>query len=195
MGPPENFAPGTIYRSPRDDFGHGTHTASTAVGSEVNLANVRKWDSHTAKGGAPRARLAVYKACWHNWCSCADILKAYDDAIHDGVDIITISIGPYDPDPAKGYLEDCFLVGSLIAFRNGILVSASAGNAGNDGSGNVVNAAPWILTVAASTIDRESFCYVRLGDSSRQLIQVTLKFCLFRQKIYIFWFWKKWFLS
>jgi subtilisin family serine protease len=186
MGPPENFAPGTIYRSPRDDFGHGTHTASTAVGSEVNLANVRKWDSHTAKGGAPRARLAVYKACWHNVCSCADILKAYDDAIHDGVDIITISIG--SGHPAKGYLEDCFLVGSLIAFKNGILVSASAGNDGNAGSGNVVNAVPWILTVAASTIDRESFCYVRLGDSSRQLIQVTLKFCLFRRKIYIYIF-------
>lgn len=48
-GPPESF--GTVYRSPCNDFGHDTHTASKVVWSEVNLVNVQGWKSHTAKVG------------------------------------------------------------------------------------------------------------------------------------------------
>lgn len=49
--------------SARDDFGHGTHTASTAVGVPVSLDD---GSGDTMRGGAPKARLAIYKACWLN---------------------------------------------------------------------------------------------------------------------------------
>lgn len=51
------------YMSARDDFGHGTHTASTAVGVPVSLDD---GSGDTMRGGAPKARLAIYKACWLN---------------------------------------------------------------------------------------------------------------------------------
>ncbi|KAF5473868.1 hypothetical protein F2P56_005822 [Juglans regia] len=134
----------------------------TAAGSEVKLANVRGWESDIVKGGEPSARIAVYEVCWLNTSSCADVLKAFDDAIHDGVDI-TMSLAetklPFPP-----YLNDCFSVGALESFRNGILVSSSAGNLGYHGT--VANSAPWFLTVAASSTDRESFCQLSLGHGS-----------------------------
>ena len=39
----------------------------------------------TERGGAPNARLAIYKACWLNQCSDVDVLSAMDDAINDRV--------------------------------------------------------------------------------------------------------------
>ncbi|KAF8397846.1 hypothetical protein HHK36_016771 [Tetracentron sinense] len=150
-----------FYRSARDDLGHGSHTASTAAGSLVKNVRVPLMGTGTARGGAPGARLALYKVCWFNLCSCADILAAYDDAINDGVDIISISVGQSAP---ANYFQDCFAIGSFHAFKKGILVSASAGN---DGAANTVaNAAPWILTVAASSIDREFITNVHLGNSN-----------------------------
>lgn len=50
-----------------------------------------------ARGGAPTVRLAIYKACWFNLCSDADFLPAMDDAIDDGVDILSLSLGPDFP--------------------------------------------------------------------------------------------------
>ncbi|KAJ7976133.1 Subtilisin-like protease [Quillaja saponaria] len=58
-GPPE--ATGAVYYSARDDFGHGSHTASIAVEAEMNNVNLPGVGNYTAKGGAPGARLAVYK--------------------------------------------------------------------------------------------------------------------------------------
>ncbi|KAL1544724.1 cucumisin-like [Salvia divinorum] len=77
--------------SPRDYGGHGTHTASIAAGCPVSGANLYGLAAGTARGGVPSARIAVYKICWHGGCSDADILAAFDDAIADGVDIISIS--------------------------------------------------------------------------------------------------------
>uniref|UniRef100_A0A0E0GX90 Subtilisin-like protease n=1 Tax=Oryza nivara TaxID=4536 RepID=A0A0E0GX90_ORYNI len=73
--------------SPRDVEGHGTHTASTAGGNIVHNASILGLATGTVRGGAPRARVAMYKICWSgSGCSAAVQLKALDDAVYDGVD-------------------------------------------------------------------------------------------------------------
>ncbi|KAI4322405.1 hypothetical protein L6164_022103 [Bauhinia variegata] len=150
-----------FFRSPRDADGHGTHTASTIAGRAVINASLYGMAMGNARGGAPSARLAIYKACWFNWCTDADVLSAFDDAIHDGVDILSLSLGPDPPQP--NYFEDAISIGSFHAFQKGILVSASAGNSFLPGTAS--NVAPWILTVAASSIDREFNSNIYLGNS------------------------------
>ncbi|KAI3900134.1 hypothetical protein MKW92_018214 [Papaver armeniacum] len=157
-GPLESFN-ATFFRSPRDSDGHGTHTASTVAGSVVNNVSLFGMASGTARGGMPNARLAIYKTCWFDDCTDADNLAAFDDAISDGVDIISISIGS-SPD---GFFDDPISIGSYHAFKKGILVSTSAGNSGFA----TTKCAPWLLTVAASSIDREFNSNVQLGNSKK----------------------------
>uniref|UniRef100_A0A2N9F816 Subtilisin-like protease fibronectin type-III domain-containing protein n=1 Tax=Fagus sylvatica TaxID=28930 RepID=A0A2N9F816_FAGSY len=94
-GQPLNTSEGQEYLSPRDANGHGTHTASTAGGSFVGNVSYKGLGSGSVRGGAPHAHLAIYKVCWDvlgGLCASADILKAFDDAIHDGVDVLSLSI-------------------------------------------------------------------------------------------------------
>ncbi|KAM6576073.1 hypothetical protein CsatB_027910 [Cannabis sativa] len=150
-----------FFRSARDSDGHGSHTASTIGGSVVDNVSYFGIAKGTARGGAPSARLAIYKACWFDLCSDADILAALDDVIHDGVDVVSLSLGPDPPQPI--YFEDSISVGTFHAFQKGIFVSASAGNSGLPSTAS--NVAPWIFTVAASTVDREFPTNVYLGNS------------------------------
>ncbi|KAF3955082.1 hypothetical protein CMV_019661 [Castanea mollissima] len=159
-GPLESFNL-PFFRSARDGDGHGTHTASTIAGSIVANVSLFGMAKGTARGGAPSARLAIYKACWFDMCNEADILSALDDAISDGVDILSISIGPDPPQPS--YFENAISIGAFHAFQKGILVSALAGNSAFPGT--ATNVAPWILTVAASSVDREFHSIVYLGNS------------------------------
>lgn len=113
----------------------------------------------TARGGVPSARIAVYKVCWADGCHGADILAAFDDAIADGVDIISVSIGS-SPRP---YFANAIAIGAFHAMKAGILTSNSAGNRG-PGLSTVTNFSPWALSVAASTIDRKFNTKVQLGN-------------------------------
>ncbi|KAI4340455.1 hypothetical protein MLD38_025287 [Melastoma candidum] len=157
---PLNSQNQTFFLSARDQDGHGSHTASTISGNEVPNTNLYGLARGTARGGAPGARLAIYKACWFDSCADADLLAAYDDAISDGVDVLSLSLGPVPPQPS--YFSDANSIGSFSAFRKGIVASLSAGNSFFPGT--VTNAAPWILTVAASTIDREFDTNIYLGN-------------------------------
>ncbi|XP_040987387.1 cucumisin-like [Juglans microcarpa x Juglans regia] len=156
----DNSDDDTDFKSPRDSEGHGTHTSSTAAGREVVGASYFGLAEGTATGGVPGARIAVYKVCWSFGCSSADILAGFDDAIADGVDVISVSLGSDFPGQ---YFEDPIAIGSFHAMRKGILTSASAGNSGPFPS-TVSNFAPWIQTVAASTIDRKFVAQVALGN-------------------------------
>ncbi|XP_008807888.2 cucumisin-like isoform X2 [Phoenix dactylifera] len=147
--------------SARDFQGHGSHTASTVAGHAVGNASLYNLASGTARGAVPSARIAVYKICWEDRCKGHDILAAFDDAIADGVDIISISIGFRSP---VAYFEDPIAIGSFHAMKKGILTSASAGNEG-PGRGTASNVAPWILVAAASTIDRHFIDKLFLGNS------------------------------
>ncbi|MFS8029682.1 putative cucumisin [Helianthus anomalus] len=95
---------GSEFLSPRDAYGHGTHTSSIA--SEAIVKDTSFFG--LARGGAPSSHLPIYKVCWATGgCSSADILAAFYDSIHDGVDVISVSLGTSPPLPT--YLRGLFL--------------------------------------------------------------------------------------
>ncbi|KAK9109558.1 hypothetical protein Sjap_017618 [Stephania japonica] len=153
------------YRSARDKLGHGSHTASTAAGRFVPNVSFKKLGSGNARGGAALARIAVYKTCWESGCFDVDLLAAFDDAIRDGVHVISVSLGPEAPQ--ADYFKDAVSIGSFHAVKHGITVVSSAGNEGFLGSGYATNLAPWIITVGASTTDRDFISDVVLGDGTK----------------------------
>jgi subtilisin family serine protease len=115
----------------------------------------------------------MYRVCSDEGCAGSAILAGFDDAIGDGVDVISVSLGasPYfSPD----FSEDPIAIGSFHAVAKGVMVVCSAGNAGPEAS-TVVNAAPWIMTVAATTIDRDFESDVVLGGN-RSAVKVCPDF-------------------
>ncbi|OIW14905.1 hypothetical protein TanjilG_30624 [Lupinus angustifolius] len=151
-------------KSPRDDDGHGSHTSTTAAGSAISGANLFGFASGTARGMATQARVAAYKVCWLGGCFTSDIAAAIDQAIEDGVNILSMSIGGGTVD----YYKDFVAIGTFAATAHGILVSNSAGNSGPS-QGTLSNVAPWITTVGAGTIDRDFPAYVTLGNGKQYL--------------------------
>ncbi|VAH58774.1 unnamed protein product [Triticum turgidum subsp. durum] len=147
------------YMSPRDFSGHGTHVASTIAGGEVQGVSYAGLATGMARGGAPRARLAIYKVLWgpNTAASDASILAAIDDAIHDGVDVLSLSLGG-----GAGHE----FPGTLHAVLRGISVIFSAGNDG-PAPQTVTNVAPWVTTVAASTMDRAFPTFISLGNKEK----------------------------
>lgn len=131
-------------------------------------------------GGAPLARLAVYKVCWpipgpnpniENTCFEADMLAAIDDAIGDGVDILSMSIGSVGN--PENFAKDGIAVGALHAAKREIVVVCSAGNSGPK-PGTVSNLAPWMITVGASSIDRVFTAEIRFGNG--MILKVNFTF-------------------
>ncbi|KAJ0968800.1 hypothetical protein J5N97_021677 [Dioscorea zingiberensis] len=114
----------------------------------------------SASGIAPLAHIAIYKVCDEKTCEEHDIIAGMDAAIGDGVDVISISLG-------NEYSFDFYIDGIAIATyraaKNGIFVSCAGGNFG-PGKSTVKNVAPWVLTVAAGTMDRRIEAIVKLGD-------------------------------
>lgn len=146
------------FVSPRDADGHGTHIASTAAGNEVT-ANLAGTDVGRVNGMAPRARIAVYKACWlepgqlRGTCSTSDLQRAIEDAVADGVDIINYSIGNTDIS-----LSDPDDLALLAAANAGVLSVVAAGNDGPfPGTILSPSGAPWVLTVGASSRTGQKF--------------------------------------
>ncbi|XP_050233688.1 CO(2)-response secreted protease-like [Mercurialis annua] len=151
------------YQTARDMVGHGSHTASTAAGAMVPRASYYGLAEGTARGGSPGSRIAAYRVCSANGCYGSSILKAFDDAIADGVHVLSISLGA--PSSFMPELDkDPISIGAFHAVENGITVVCSAGNDGPYPR-TVVNSAPWILTVGATTIDRDLESDIVLGGN------------------------------
>ena len=147
------------FRSPKDVDGHGTHIATIIAGNTVDATLL---GTRVARVGgiAPRARVAIYKACWlkpgdvRGTCATSDLVRAIDDAVADGVDLINYSVGSL----TETELDAPDDLALLDAFDAGVLTVVAAGNDGPDldtiGS---PSSAPWVLTTAASTQDGELF--------------------------------------
>jgi len=143
---------------PRDTFGHGTHVAATAAGSEVGDTGFLMFARGTARGVAPKAKIAMYTLIRHQ---TAEVVAAIDAAVKDGVDIISISLG--DDDEPHAFYDDAFAIAAFGADRKGVFVVLAGGNDGPDAS-TVTNVAPWMTTVGASTVDRLFPANLALGN-------------------------------
>jgi Subtilase family/PA domain/Bacterial pre-peptidase C-terminal domain/Peptidase inhibitor I9 len=148
--PPDKRSP-TERISARDGGGHGSHTASTAVGNNGVDATVEGRNFGKISGMAPGAKLAVYKVCFDDLdpntggCYNSSTLAAIEDAINDGVDVLNFSISG-----AVDTVVDAVEVAFEGAAEAGIFVAASAGNSG-PGASTVAHNSPWLTTVANAT--------------------------------------------
>jgi uncharacterized repeat protein (TIGR01451 family) len=142
-----------------DDDGHGSHTASTTAGNEVEATVYAAKDTpnefsvtSTIKGVAPHANIIGYDVC-DGACQGTSIVSAIEQAIKDEVDVINYSIGSASPSNPWANLD---AIGFLNARAAGIHVATSAGNTGPGAAtlgspGDV----PWMTTVGATTHDRK----------------------------------------
>ncbi|KAF8400334.1 hypothetical protein HHK36_013631 [Tetracentron sinense] len=147
------------FRSPRDSDGHGTHVASIAAGSPVAGAGFQGFAEGTSRGMAPRSRIAVYKVCWASGCLLSDVCAAFEKAVSDGVDIVSVSLGS----SRLPFYLDLLSIVSFRASVHGVFVAESAGNEGPYG-GSITNTPPWVTTVGAGTLDRDFPASVFLGN-------------------------------
>ena len=153
------------FLSPRDYNGHGSHTSSTAAGNNGVPATINGGSVGEVSGMAPAARLAMYKVLWDTGTGQASgntsgIVSAIDDAVADGVDIISYSISG-----SRTFVVTPDEIAFMFAADAGVFVSTSAGNSGDTiGVSSVAHNSPWEMTVAASSHDRGNQATVTLGN-------------------------------
>lgn len=152
-------------RSARDADGHGTHTATIAAGNRTS-ASIFGTLIGDIEGIAPKARVAIYKACWlrpgdtRASCNTSDLANAIDAAVADGVDIISYSIGS-----SLKRISAPDDIALMAATKAGVLSVVAAGNEGpNLGTIGSPAGGPWVITAAASSRD---------GESSVEALQIT----------------------
>ncbi|KAL6903794.1 hypothetical protein ACP4OV_004607 [Aristida adscensionis] len=142
------------YASPYDPDGHGSHTASIAAGNFHTPIISRGYNFGYASGMAPGARLAIYKAAYAFGGYMSDVIAAVDQAVEDGVNVISLSMGPSSMSSGPASFLNLLETQLLLATKAGVSVVQAVGNGGPDAN-TVVSFSPWILSVAASTTDRK----------------------------------------
>ncbi|MQL72917.1 hypothetical protein Taro_005278 [Colocasia esculenta] len=85
-----------------------------------------------------------------------------DAVVADGVDVMSLSLAG-EPEPLHSNMIAVIAFGVI---KKGVFISCAAGNDGPDEK-SVTNGAPWILTVAASTMNRSLEANVKLGNGSK----------------------------
>jgi subtilisin family serine protease len=149
------------FDSARDDDGHGTHTASTAVGNAGVEATIYGIPRGTISGVAPRAHVIAYKALGNLGGFTSDLVAAIDQAVADGVDVINYSIG------GGASVTGADDIAFLFAADAGVFVATSAGNSG-PGPATIggPSSVPWVTSVGASSQSRFFQGTVVLGNGA-----------------------------
>ncbi|KAE8056696.1 hypothetical protein FH972_013444 [Carpinus fangiana] len=160
-----SFNPAIDFASPLDGDGHGSHTAAIAAGNNGIPVRMHGHEFGKASGMAPRARIAVYKALYRLFGGfVADVVAAIDQAVYDGVDILSLSVGPNSPSAnTKTTYLNPFDATLLSAVKAGVFVAQAAGNGGPFPK-TLVSYSPWIASVAAAIDDRRYKNHLTLGN-------------------------------
>lgn len=88
----------------------------------------------------------------------------HEQAVHDGVDILSLSVGPNSPPTTtKTTFLNPFDATLLGAVKAGVFVAQAAGNGGPFPK-TLVSYSPWITTVAAAIDDRRYKNHLTLGN-------------------------------
>ena len=157
-----------IDNSAQDRMGHGTATSMAAAGVNTN------GPQGAISGMAPAAFLGNYKIfgtpTYNDYSNDAAILKALDDAVSDGMDIISMSVGSL---LASRLADDPEVAAVERASALGVIVVLSAGNGSADGrvfSPNSISSpgtAPSAVTVGASMNERDFLSSAKLADGTQ----------------------------
>ncbi|MEZ5391660.1 MAG: S8 family serine peptidase [Bryobacterales bacterium] len=154
--------------TPRDRTGHGTAVAMIAAGRPVNSP------VGLLTGVAPKAFLGNYKIFGspdlNEFTNDGAILAAMDDAVVDGMDILTVSFGavaqyPWDEacDDGASFCDPVAEAAQYVIDSFGLVIVAAAGNAGAFGeqqfpTRNTISTpgtAPGVITVGATVNARQ----------------------------------------
>ncbi len=159
-----NINPG--HFTAQDLVGHGTHVAGVAAGNFVDLRGQPGARPVVLSGVAPKAFLGSYRVFAPN-AATDNVVKAIEEAVADGMDVINISFGsvslgpPEEPDPQVEAVEN--------AVAAGVVVCVAAGNFGPERATiTSPGTAPSAITVGAVTNAHDGFTPGQL-----RVIQVT----------------------
>jgi serine protease AprX len=141
--------------TPYDDYGHGTHVAGIVAGNG--------FDSDGARAGiAPESRLVVLKVLdstgfgrISNVIAALDYVVSHKDEFNTRIVNLSIGAGVFE-----SFNSDLLTLAARRAVDEGLIVVASAGNAGRNAQGRAAYGgvtapgnAPWVLTVGASSTE------------------------------------------
>lgn len=134
-----------------DNNGHGTHVAGTVAGNTGTPATIGSVAISGLSGVANRAWLGNYNVFPNDQASArsVEIIRAIEDGISDGMDVLNMSLGGPVHQPEQG---DPLARAVNAAAEAGVVVAVAAGNAGPgiytvSSPGNASGA----LTAAATT--------------------------------------------
>ena len=138
--------------SPRDRDGHGTGVASSAAAVPTTVPGVASTGGPiTIQGMAPKAYLGNYKIAGSpgvdEFASDQTLIQAVEDAVTDGMDVITTSFGSNVLSDVAG---DAVATAFENAAKTGAVVTVAAGNGGFFGTISSPSNAPDAISVGAT---------------------------------------------
>lgn len=103
----------------------------------------------------------------------------------DGVDVLTLSIGPDKPPVDRPTILGIFDIAMLLARKAGVFVVQAAGNRGPSPS-SVVSYSPWVVGVAAGGTNRSYPASLILdGGATVQGVGLSGKYLIYSLKFHI----------
>jgi subtilisin family serine protease len=153
------FAPATTTwkyaRVPFDpeESDHGTHVAGIAAG---NYTPAPVQGRGALSGVAPRAYIGNYKAlstpsAFGLIDNAGEVIAAIEAAVRDGMDVINMSFGEFETDPARNVVDDA-VNGAAAA---GVVAVAAAGNSFDElGRGSIGSPATATGAIAVAAVTK-----------------------------------------